>query len=84
MNNYTTAFFIELLEDLKPQVQYLRTQREDGITVMVYQGVYGNAVFIDTSDLEDEIDEDVAKGYLRELGLHSFIDNLFPDPSKLN
>ncbi len=84
MNNYTTAFFIELLEDLRPQVQYLRTQREEGITVMVYQGAYGNAIFIDTTDLEDEIDEDVAKGYLRELGLNNLIDNLFPDPSKLN
>jgi hypothetical protein len=84
MNNYTTAFFVELLEDLKPQVNYLRTQTSEEITVMVFQGVYGNAVFIDTTDLEDEIDIDVAKGYLLELGLSSLIDNLFPDPSRLN
>lgn len=79
MNNYTTAFFIELLEDSKPQVKFLRQQSKDGITVMVYEGVHGNAVFIDITDLEDEIDEDVAKGYLTELGLMHLIDNLFPD-----
>lgn len=84
MNNYTTAFFIEFLEDLGPQIRYLRSQEEDGIKVMVFQGCYGNAVLIDVTDLEDEIDEDVAKGYLKELGLHTFIENLFPKHNKPN
>ena len=77
MGRYPLTTFIETLDDL-PQIKYLRTEEYDGIRAMVYEGVGGNAVIIDITEMEEDIEDDVAKGHLTQLGVSYLIDALFP------
>ena len=73
--DYPIHVFIEILDSL-PQIKFLRRESYDGISANVYEGMRGNAVIIDTTD--EDIDEQVAKGHLFELGVADLIPALFP------
>ena len=56
----------------------LRRDNQDDIVVEWFMGLNGNAVMIDITDMDDDIDYLEGSGYLRELGLSDLIDGLFP------
>lgn len=77
MSTYPTFVFIEMLNDLYPQVKHLRDTTIDDIKIMVYEGIRGNPVIIDISD--DDLEIDIVKGHLQELGLSYLVPTLFPE-----
>lgn len=81
MNNYSTNVFRDILEGL-PQIKYLRTESDEGITAMIFQGVHGNRVVIDITD--DEMENEVVIGSLHELGLGYLCEALFPPNAQKN
>ena len=76
----TYVGFIELLNDCLAQISYVRTDILEGIKIMVYQNnTIGSPVIIEIpEDMMEDIDDDVARGTLLELGLIHEANTLYP------
>lgn len=74
--DFETRVFISLIEDQRGII-VCPPQFLNGTHLNVYIGLNNRRIFIDTS--YDDIDEEQAKDYLRQLGLDDLISILFTD-----
>ena len=72
--NYDTGLFIDIIESTG--IIPLRSGFKDGVHVKFYQGLNGKLVMIDTTD--DDMPDEIGKGYLDQLGLGHLKSSLFP------
>lgn len=74
----TTQFFIDIIETFEG-VRCIGHSNVGNTHARKYIGLNGRLVIIDTTDLEDDIPDDIAIGYLKSLGLEHLKQTLYPD-----
>lgn len=73
---YNRDYFVDLLHNTQGIV-FLREGEEFGVKTIWFNGITGNTVMIDITDMEDDIDRLEGKGILKLLGLSDWVDKLF-------
>lgn len=77
--NYDTSLFIDIIESV-PGINFLRSDYKLGIHARFYEGLTGKLVIIETTD--EDLDDEVGKGYLERLGLGYLIPSIFPEQTE--
>ena len=72
--NYTTNQFIEIIES--EGTNFIRSDYIEGYHTRTYQNPNGLLIIIDTT--EEDIEDEIMKGYLIELCFANLIPALFP------
>ena len=78
---YDRGLFLEVIGSF-PAIIHLRSADYNGIHSQFYQGLSGNVVMVDTSDLDDDITFSEGSGLLKQLGIGDLVDTLFPPITK--
>lgn len=75
----TPIVFCELIMDY-PGISILRDKLDSGIAAKLLMGKKDLPVIIDNTEPDDDIDYEIGRGYLKELGYEELSDVIFPIP----